>query len=764
MKQKYIVWFEEVNKHDIPLVGGKGANLGEMTSAGLPIPYGFILTSHAYFYFIEHQGIKSHIDRVLKTLNHQDPANLAHVSKEIKKIIIGTAIPSELTQPIASYYEQIYEKEEKTKHLVKKLSKRLYAAYDPALVAVRSSATAEDLPGASFAGQQETYLNVKGEVNLLHKIRECWASLFTERAIFYRAEKGFDHFKVGLAAVVQRMVQSDKSGIMFTVDPVNNDKKTIIIESIFGLGEYIVQGKVTPDQYLISKYSLDIKEKKVGFQDVKYIKKGTKNIEVKLTKSLGSRQKISDKEIVEVARLGKKIENHYYFPQDIEWAIEGDKVFITQSRPITTLDNKQISNDQQIAVTQEVFLTGDPASPGITTGTVVLLKSPKEISRVKQGDILLASQTNPDYVPAMKRACAIITEHGGRTSHAAIVSRELGIPCVVGVADAMSKIKEGDVLTVNGANGQIYKGKVEIHMKAEVHKAYKTKTKMYINLAEPEKAEEMAKLPVQGVGLLRAEFMIANIGEHPKSLMQKGKGYVFTNRLKRDLTTICQAFYPRKVVYRATDFKTNEYRFLKGGKDFEPEEANPMLGYRGTYRYISDPEEFGLEIDAIRKVREEGLTNLHLMLPFVRSPMHLRQAKEFVQNRGLTFNERFKLWMMVELPVNVILIEDFLKEGIQGVSIGSNDLTMLLLGTDRDNETVAPLFDERNEAVYWALKKTIHACNNYGVTSSICGQSVSDYSEILNVVVKSGITSVSINPDAVWHVSESINQLEEHGS
>lgn len=760
MGKKLAVWFEEVDKHDIPLVGGKGANLGEMTRAGFPIPYGFIITSAAYFHFLDKQNIRSKLAGVLLTLNHQNPESLGKVSKKAREIITDTKVPHDIADKIAAYYERIYEKEKRLKSLLGAFKDRLKAAYSPPLVAVRSSATAEDLPDASFAGQQETFLNVKGEAALVHKVRECWASLFTERAIFYRAEKGFDHFQVGLAAVVQRMVQSEQSGILFTVDPVSADKNTLVIEAIYGLGEYIVQGKVTPDQYLVDKKKLKIVKKKIGVQDVKFVKRGTTNVEKKLDRKTGSQQKIQDGEILALADIGRKIEKHYFFPQDIEWAIEGGQPFITQSRPITTL--KEGRGAGTVRINREVFLKGDPASPGIATGKVVKVKSPKEIGRVKGGDILLASQTNPDYVPAMKRAAAIITEHGGRTSHAAIVSRELGIPCVVGTDNAMKAIREGDVLTVNGTSGEIYKGKVEVKITEEKHTFHKTKTKIYLNLAEPEQAEEYAKLPVDGIGLLRAEFMIANIGEHPKSLLKKGKGYVFTNKLKKDLAHICRAFYPRPVVYRATDFKTNEYRFLKGGKDYEPVESNPMLGFRGTYRYISEPEVFFLEVEAIKKVREEGLTNLHIMFPYVVKPEHLKRAKELVESRGLKFGKSFKLWMMVELPVNVLRLEEFLAVGVDGVSIGSNDLTMLTLGVDRDNETVTPLFDERNEAIYWSLRKTIQTCHNLGVTSSICGQSVSDYQEILEVLIKSGATSVSVNHDAVWRVRDAVYNLEKH--
>jgi pyruvate, water dikinase len=758
MNEKFILWFDEVDKHDIPLVGGKGANLGEMTKASFPIPFGFIVSSKAYFYFLKKQQIKERIDSLLKHVDVNDPNSLHEVSKKVRALIVKTPIPPEISSQIATGYEQIYEREKRSREFLSKIKHRLRASYSPPLVAVRSSATAEDLPDASFAGQQETFLNVKGENNLLRMVRECWASLFTERAIFYRTEKKFDHFKVGLAAVVQRMVQSDKSGIMFTVDPVTNDKNIIVIEAIYGLGEYIVQGKVTPDQYLVNKKDLSITKKKVNYQNLKFVKAGTNNKEVKLSKKEGEKAKLSKAEIQKIAELGKKIEKHYFFPQDLEWAIEGRDYFIVQSRPITTLQGK---SQPTAAVSQAVFLEGDPASPGIATGKIVLIKSVSEIGKIKPGDILLASATNPDYVPAMKKASAIITEHGGRTSHAAIVSRELGIACVVGVKDALAKIKEGEVLTVNGANGKIYKGTVEIKQKEVSHKHYKTKTKIYLNLAEPDRAEDLAKLPVDGIGLLRAEFMIANIGEHPKSLLKKNKAHVFVNRLKHDLAKVCQAFYPRPVVYRATDFKTNEYRFLKGGKSFEPVESNPMLGYRGTFRYISEPEVFALEVKAIQKVRQQGLDNLHIMFPYVVVPEHLKKAKELVQQSGLRFGRNFRVWMMVELPVNVIMLEEFLKIGVHGVSIGSNDLTMLTLGVDRDNETVASLFDERNKAIYWALKRTISVCNNLGITSSICGQSISDYPEILETVVKNGITSVSVNHDAVYRINEAVYHLEQ---
>jgi len=757
-----VVWFEEVDKEDIPLVGGKGANLGEMTGATLAIPYGFIVTSSAYYYFLEKAGLKVPIGELLKKLNHKDPDNLHKIATSIRALIVSASVPDELAHSIAQYYEQLYQKEKKIKGLAS-LPIKLKAVYDPPLVAVRSSATAEDLPDASFAGQQETYLNIQGEASVIEHVKECWASLFTDRAVFYRAEKGFDHFKVGLAAVVQRMVQSEKSGIMFTVDPVTNDKNVIVIEAIFGLGEYIVRGKVTPDQYLVDKKSMNIVKKKIATQDVQFIKKGRNTVEARMSKSIGGRQKITNELIVRIAELGKKIEKHYYFPQDIEWAVEKGEVFITQSRPITTLEPNNEHSSADMTTSQKVLLEGDAASPGIATGAVVQLLSPKEIRKIHTGDILVAKQTNPDYVPAMKRASAIVTEHGGRTSHAAIVSRELGIPCIVGAENAMRILKKGSVVTVNGSTGKIYSGKVAMQQEVHAHTKFRTKTHIYLNVGEPDRVDELAKMPVDGVGLLRAEFMIANIGEHPKSLLKRGKGAVFIDNLAKGVTTIAKAFYPRQVVYRTTDFKTNEYRFLKGGKNFEPTEDNPMLGYRGAFRYISEPEVFALEIEVLKRAIAAGNDNLAVMIPFVRSPQNLRQAKEMMEKGGLHFGKKLKLWMMVELPVNVILLDSFLDVGVDGVSIGSNDLTMLTLGVDRDNEVLAQLYDERNDAVKWAIGRTIDICNARGVTSSICGQSVSDYPELLEFVVKRGITSVSISPDAFWRVNEEVHKLELHG-
>src|SRR3989338_1169004 len=739
MTKKSIVWFEEVGKEDVGLVGGKGANLGEMSTANMPIPYGFIVTSNAYFEFIKHANIEGKLRQLLSMVNYDNPTEIEQASEHIRDVILKSEMPPHLNKQIIDYYTLLNEKEEE--YLQKKhhnlLHKALYKiknVYSTPLVAVRSSATAEDLPDASFAGQQDTYLNIHGETYLLQKIKECYASLFTTRAIYYRHEKKFDHFKVGLAAVVQRMVQSEKSGIAFSIDPVTNDKTKIVIEAVFGLGEYIVQGKVTPDHYEVDKNTLVLTKKQTAYQNVKFIRVGQSNEEVPLHKKDGSLQKLTENEITEVALLVKSIENHYYFPQDIEWALEKGRVFIVQSRPITTTQNKKLTEKVNTETKNPPIVTGAPASPGIGVGPAIVVLSPKEISKVKHGDVLVAPQTNPDYVPAMKKASAIVTDKGGRTSHAAIVSRELGIPAVVGTENATKVIKDEMVVSINGTTGEVFKGSIikrgveqGIVKKEEPNRHVNTLTHVYVNLAEPEKAQEIAKFDTDCVGLLRAEFMIAEIGMHPREFIKQGKQSVFIHKLARDLETFAKAFAPRPVVYRATDFKTNEYRHLKGGALYEPEEENPMLGYRGASRYIADPEVFMLELDALQKIWDLGYNNMHLMIPFVRVPWEMVRIKDIVRDHGLLNNKGFKLWMMVEVPGAAIMLDEFIDIGIDGGSIGTKELTRMVRGVDRDSSEVAHIYDERHPAVLSMLDHIVQTCVDAGITCSICGQAASDY-------------------------------------
>ncbi|MFZ5845302.1 MAG: phosphoenolpyruvate synthase [Patescibacteria group bacterium] len=752
MTKKYVVWFKEVDKDDIGLVGGKGANLGEMTKAGFPVPPGFIVTAQAYTYFLEKEKLQHKIVGLLSGLNVNDSQKLERTASQIQALILRSRFPQEIAEEIIAAYFQLEK-----------------AVLKHPLVAVRSSATAEDLPSASFAGQQSTFLNIRGEANLIEKIKEAWASLFTARAIFYRQTHHFDHFKVKIAVPVQKMVQADTSGILFTVDPVTNNKQHLVIEAVYGLGETVVGGMVTPDHYIVDKKTDTIVDKQVRYQEKMLRRKDSKNVLIKLDKKHGSRQKLTDAQILLLAKIGEKLERHYYFPQDAEWAIEAGQIYLVQTRPVTTLrPTKQDLGQARVYPERALLVKGDPASPGMASGPIKILKSARELHKIQAGDVLVAAQTNPDFVPAMRRASAIITERGGRTSHASIVSRELGIPAVVGVTHALTKLKDNLVVTVNGTTGEIMKGALE-NSKFKVQSAkltaaknLKTATKVYVNLAEPGRAAAVAKMNTDGVGLLRAEFMIAEIGVHPKKLIDERKQKLFVDTLSTQIEAFCSAFNPRPVVYRTTDFKTNEYRNLKGGRAYEPEEPNPMLGFRGAARYVADPRVFELELEAIKTVRNKmGYKNLWLMLPFVRTPKELLEVKKIIAGSGLSRSPTFKLWLMVEIPTNVIRLDDFLDIGIDGVSIGSNDLTMLMLGVDRDNSDVAHDFSEMDATLLWAYEHVIKTCQKRGVTSSICGQAPSDYPELVDKLVGWGITSISVNPDAVASVRETVSLAEE---
>jgi len=738
MKQgiKVVAWFDEVTKGDVPLVGGKGANLGEMFHAGIPVPGGFIVTADAYFKFLEAAKLVDKIPQYLENLDVNDSKELQEVSKLIKSKICNSSVPADMIDEI----------------------KRAYRKLGGGLVAVRSSATAEDLPEASFAGQQSTFLNVQGEDEVTAAIQACWASLFEPRAIFYRHEHGFDHLKVGIAVPVQTMVQSEVSGVLFTVEPLTSDRTKILVEAIYGLGEAIVSGEVTPDQYILDKEELSIIQKKIAKQEWQLVRNSKVspdelelNVRLAVPVSKQAVQKLTDKDILALAKLGKTIEDLYQSAQDIEWAKQDRRLFIVQARPVTTLkEEEDVETLPEIRV--EPVLTGVAASPGIAVGTVTIVSEPSQIIRVKSGDVLVAEMTSPDFVPAMKRAVAIVTERGGRTAHAAIVSRELGIPCVVGTEAATKVLTNGQEITVDGYRGRVYPGRVAEERKTALAvitgERIATRTKVYVNLAEPELAEAVAARHVDGVGLLRAEFMIAQIGGHPRFMLHEGKGAQFVTELTRGITTFAKAFRPRPVVYRTTDFKTNEYRNLRGGEKYEESEENPMLGYRGCSRYTREPEVLRLEIEAIKRVCQH-YDNLYVMIPFVRFVDEMEKIKKFFIAEGLYQFPTFRLWMMVEVPSNVFLIDKFIDVGIDGVSIGSNDLTQLILGIDRDNSKLAAEFDERNEAVLQAIEKVIKVSVSKGITSSICGQAPSVYPELTEYLVKWGITSVSVTPDMI---------------
>lgn len=759
-QDKFVLTFSEVDKDDVALVGGKGANLGEMVQAGFPVPPGFIVTSQAYYYFLEENQLRDRIAKELYLLNHQDPENLQRITERIQQLILNAPVPKDLGKKIIQAYEV------------------LGGGLKQPLVAVRSSATAEDSPGASFAGQQETFLNIKGEASVVEHVRMAWASLFTPRATFYRSEKGFDHFKVGIAVPVQKMVQSEVSGVMFTINPAKNDKSKIVIEAIYGLGELIVQGVVTPDHYEVDKRTLKITNKEIGSQEIQLTQVGTATKQVKVFHDLQERQKIADTKILELAQFGKRLHQHYFYPQDAEWALEKGKLYILQTRPVTAMKAVAAKTGQvEEKISLPILVNGKGASPGLVSGKARVIFSASEIKDVDSGEILVTKMTTPDFVPAMRKVVAIVTDEGGITSHAAIVSRELGITCVVGSNEATKRIKTGQVITVDGNTGFVYQGqarslptslkgfrgaKVVLGQKKVVARKIKTATKVFVNLAEPGMAKKVAQMDVDGVGLLRAEFMIAQIGIHPKRLISQGKQQFFIDKLSKGLLAFAKVFSPRPIIYRSTDFKTNEYRNLVGGKEYEPVEANPMLGFRGAYRYLVQSEVFELELEAIKKVRQRyGFRNLHLMLPFVRTVKELIEVKKIIAVNGLMRSPSFKLFMMVEIPSNVILLKKFIEAGIDGVSIGSNDLTQLILGVDRDSEEVASVFDEQDPAVLWALRRVIRLANQYNIHSSICGQAPTLYPALTEKLVKWGISAVSVSPDVIVETRQIVAEAEK---
>lgn len=747
----FVLKFNEIDREDIGLVGGKGANLGEMTRAGFPVPNGFCVTAQAYREMVKFNGFDSKIREMLDGVEVKDSDKLQRAADRIMKMVSKADIPDEMAESIIRHYRSLSSK---TKN---------------PLVAVRSSATAEDLPEASFAGQQSTFLDIKGEAAVIQAVRDAWASLFTARAIFYRETNGFDHFQVALAVPVQLMVASEVSGNMFTINPVNNDKRIIVIEAIWGLGEMIVQGTYTPDHYEVRRQDMTIYAREINEQKKELTRKNGVNKEYPLPEWKVGRQKLEDDLIVKLAEIGEKLHSHYRFPQDIEWAMEGGKLYVVQTRPITTME--AVERQSEMSLKEEsslrLLVKGDAASPGVAWGRPVVLKSAKEISKIKEGDVLVAEMTTPDFVPAMKRAVAIVTNSGGQTSHAAIVSRELGVPAVVGSKDGTKVLKKEKLITVNGTTGEVFAGKPKEqdlkYTKRDIGAGLvETATKVYVNLGEPELASSVAQKNVDGVGLLRAEFMMAQIGKHPKKMLRDGKRKEYVRSLAVGLAQFASSFGSRPVVYRASDFKTNEYQNLIGGKDFERPEPNPMLGYRGALRYITDEQVFEMELEAIKMVRDKlGYKNLWLMIPFVHEPNELLKVKRIVAANGLSRSSSFKLWMMVEIPSNVILLEEFAKAGIDGISIGSNDLTMLTLGVDRDNEDVAGAYDERNPAVLWMLETAIKKAVKLGLTASLCGQAASQYPDLVEKLVRWGITSVSVSPDAVERTREIVVQAEK---
>jgi len=775
-KEKFVLWFEELTKNDIPLVGGKNANLGEMTKAKVPVPPGFAITAQAYEKFITETNIAQGMYRIIKetVTNPDDPKQYEEASKKVRKLMESAKMPKDIEEAIREAYQKLNEKTN-TPNLP---------------VAVRSSATAEDLPGASFAGQQETYLNVKGADELVKKTIKCWSSLFTPRAIFYRTKKGFKHNQVLISVGVQKMVNARAAGVMFTLNPVTGNRDQIIIEGTWGLGEAVVSGEETPDHFVVDKQTLEIIERKIAKKVVEYVPNPetgkTEKVEVPPEKQ--DIPCINDEEIHKLAQLGNQIDQHYGMPQDIEWAIDRElefpeNIFIVQSRPETVWGVKEKGKEVEAVAPKQlsemkVVARGIAAGrKDIGFGVAKVVTSPEEAAKlVKKGDILVTSMTTPDFVPFMKIASAIVTDKGGVTAHAAIVSRELGIPCIVGAETATKTMITGKKYTVDARNGVVYEGIIpQVEEPAQtvgrgpvsvVQSAPVTATKIYMNLGVPDKVEEYKDLPFDGIGLMRIEFILASyIGEHPMYMLEKGEGDKFVNELAEGIAKVARAIQPRPVVVRFSDFKTNEYRDLKGGEKYEIEEANPMLGWRGASRYISQWYEkaFRLECKAIRKCREKWrLKNIWVMLPVVRTLWEAKKCLAIMKEEGLESSRDFQVWFMAETPSIAIMADEFSKL-CDAFSIGSNDMTQGILMIDRDSERLGQMgyFDERDPAIKRIIAHLIRVAHENGVKVSICGEGPSNLPDFAEFLVRCGIDSISVNNDAVVSTRKLVASIEQ---
>lgn len=769
----YVLWFDELRRADVGLVGGTSSSLGELTSSvDVPVPYGYATTANAYRYFMEKTGQNKKIHKMLQELQDvEDSVELHEVCTKIRESICSATMPEDLAEQIGKAYEELAEK---------------VGEKNP-FVAVRSSATAEDLPDASFAGQQDTYLNVTGRDMVIRKVKECYASTFTDRAVYYRAKKNFDHENVALSAAVQMMADAKAAGVMFTVNLATGADDSIMIEGSWGLGEYIVQGTVTPDNFVVDKDSLTITSRRINEKSIELIRKEGGDVEErKVEPERAKAQVISDEQIAQLADYAKRIEKHYGCYMDMEWAVDHkDRLWILQARPETVWSkkNKEKKSEEETVMTTDhnVLVKGLPASPGMAAGKCHVITDPKDIDTFKEGEVLVTTMTSPDWVPAMKKAVAIVTDAGGMTCHASIVSRELGIPCVVGTksrsVEATGVLKTGQDITIDARNGIIYDGIVADLVKkgtpaaqaagtAAVAAEYfpPTGTRVLMNLGDPDLADKYASLPCDGIGLMREEFIWTTfIHEHPLYLIETGRPEKVVDMLAEGISKVCRALAPRPVVLRFSDFKSGEYRNLKGGDKYEPEEPADLLGWRGASRYY-DPkytDAFRLELKAVRKVREEyGLKNLNCMIPFCRTVDEAEKVTAIMREEGLERGPDFKLLLMAEIPANILLADRFNKF-VDGYSIGSNDLTMLILGCDRNNDTVASLFDERNLAIKRAIRHLIKVAHRDGKTVSICGQAPSVYPDFTEFLVKSGIDYVSVNPDMVKSTRLNVARIEQ---
>ena len=743
-----VLWLEEIKKEDIISVGGKGASLGEMTSIGLPVPKAFVVTAQAFRRFLVETGIEEELFRRLERLDVDDNGALESVSRDVQDLVLSVEMPDHIREEITDAYARM--------------------GADGTVVAVRSSATAEDLPDASFAGQQETFLNILGENDLLDAVQRCWASLYGARAIYYRAKQGFDDRSVNIAVVVQELIRSEKSGVMFTSHPVTGEPLTII-EGSWGLGEAVVSGSVSPDNYVFDLRTERVVDRLIAEKEIMIVPEGEHGTTIV---NLSGRERtapvLSDAEVARLATLGKIAESHYGVPQDVEWAIVGNDVFILQSRPITTIRRPEIPRPGTAPAPRDkpgvILLEGQGASPGVASGRVVIVRDVKDTSAVKEGDILVTKMTNPDMVPAMRRVSAIVTDEGGMTCHAAIVSRELGTPAVVGTKKATKVLKEGQIITVDGEKGIIYEGAVAAPAAAAPVAAAVaaapviTGTLVKVNVSLPEAAQRAAATGADGVGLLRIEHLILGLAKTPGWYIEHGAEEEFIAELYNGIKIVLDAFPGKPVWVRTLDAPTDEFRNMEGGEG-EPIEHNPMLGWRGIRRDLRTPDQFRLQIEAFKRLWAAGYDNLGVMFPMVNHPSEFVKARAMMKEWGVDV-ENAILGVMIEVPSSAILVEDFIRAGIRFASFGTNDLIQYTLAIDRNNEHVADMYQPKHPAVLRLIDYAISVCRENGVECSICGQAGSD-PDMVTWLVEHGISSVSANIDAVPRIREAVARKEQ---